>query len=82
LKPLLSGRENTEGEVENWLLRVHKLFASMDHHGRYPTLTQMGEREHEEFNGYVAGALGALEMVPSTLETELYKAPPRIGGGK
>jgi hypothetical protein len=82
LKPLLSGRENTEGEVENWLLRVHKLFASMDHHGRYPTLNQMGEREHEEFNGYVAGALGALEMVPSTLETELYEAPLSIGGKK
>jgi hypothetical protein len=82
LKPLLSGRENTEGEVEYWLLRLHRLFGSLRHHGSYPTLTQMGEREHEQFNGYVAGALGALQMVPSTLETELYKAPPSIGGGK
>jgi hypothetical protein len=82
LKPLLSGRENTEGEVENWLLRVHKLFASMDRHGSYPTLNQMGEREHEQFDGYVAGALSALQMVPSTLETELYGAPPSIGGDK
>jgi hypothetical protein len=80
LKPLLVGRENTEGEVEYWLLRLHRLFASMRHHGSYPTLTQMGERQHEQFNGYVAGALGALQMVPSTLETELYKAPPSIGG--
>jgi high-affinity iron transporter len=82
LKPLLSGRENTEGEVEYWLLRLHRMFASMRRHGSYPTPTQMGEREHEQFNGYVAGALGALQMVPSTLETELYKAPPSIGSGR
>jgi hypothetical protein len=82
LKPLLSGRENTEGEVEYWLLRLHRLFGSMRHHGSYPTLTQMGEREQEQFNGYVAGTLGALQMVPSTLETELYKAPPSIGRGR
>jgi hypothetical protein len=82
LKPLLGGRENTEGEVEYWLLRLHRLFDSMRGKDGYPTLTQMGEREHEQFNGYVAGALGALQMVPSTLETELYKAPPSIGGDK
>jgi iron uptake system EfeUOB component EfeO/EfeM len=82
LKPLLSGRENTEGEVEYWLIRLHGLFASLRHHGSYPTLTQMSEQEHERFNGYVAGALGALEMVPSTLETEPYKAPPSIGRGR
>lgn len=82
LKPLLDGREDTEGEVENWLLRLHRLFASMDRHGTYPSLAQMGEREHEQFNGYVAGALSALQMVPSTLETELYEAPPSIGGGR
>jgi hypothetical protein len=82
LKPLLSGRDNTEGEVENWLLRLHGLFASMRHHGSYPSLTQMGTPEHERFNGYVAGALGALEEMPSTLETELYEAPPSIGGGR
>lgn len=79
LKPLLSGRENTEGEVENWLIRVHELFDSMRRDGRYPTLDQMGEREHERLNGYVAGALSALQMVPSTLETEPYEAPPSIG---
>jgi iron uptake system EfeUOB component EfeO/EfeM len=82
LKPLLSGREDTEGEVGNWLLRLHRLFDSMRRHGNYPTLTQMGEREHEQFNGYVAGALSALQMVPSTLETKLYKAPPSIGRGR
>jgi iron uptake system EfeUOB component EfeO/EfeM len=82
LKPLLSGRDNTEGEVEYWLLRLHKLFGSLRRQGSYPTLTRMGELEHERFNGYVAGSLSALEMVPSTLETELYKAPPSIGRGR
>jgi hypothetical protein len=82
LKPLLSGRENTEGEVENWLLRLHRLFASLRRGGGYPTLDGMGEREHEELNGYIAGALTALQMVPSTLETEEYKAPQSIGSGK
>lgn len=80
LKPLLSGREDTEGEVENWLVRLHDLFASLRRDGRYPSLDQMGEREHERFNGYVAGALSALQMMPSTLETELYESPPSIGG--
>jgi high-affinity iron transporter len=82
LNPLLSGRGDTEGEVKFWLVRLHDLFASLRRHGRYPTLDQMGEREHEEFNGYVAGALSALQMVPSTLETEEYEAPPSIPRGK
>jgi hypothetical protein len=82
LKPLLSGRENTEPEVEYWLERLHDLFDSLRHDGRYPSTTQMGTEERERMNGYVAGALSALEMVPSTLETELYKAPPSIGSGK
>jgi hypothetical protein len=79
LKPLLSGRENTEGEVENWLVRLRQVFAGIRHDGRYPSLDQMGAREHERLNGYVAGTLSALQMMPSTLETELYEAPPRIG---
>ena len=80
LKPLLSGRENTEPEVEYWLLRLRRLFASLRHGGRYPSTTAMGTEEHERMNGYVAGALTALQMVPSTLETKAYKAPPSIGG--
>ena len=79
LKPLLSGRENTETEVEYWLVRLHGLFASLRHHGSYPSTTQMGTEERERMNGYVAGALSALQMVPSTLETEPYEAPPSIG---
>lgn len=82
LKPLLSGRENTEPEVEYWLLRLRDLFASLRHGGSYPSTTQLGIGEHERLNGYVAGALSALEMVPSTLETRAYKAPPSVGGGR
>jgi iron uptake system EfeUOB component EfeO/EfeM len=82
LKPLLSGRENTEPEVEYWLKRLRGLFASLRHDGSYPSTTQMGTEEHERMNGYVAGALSTLQMVPSTLETELYEPPPSIGKGK
>jgi hypothetical protein len=82
LKPLLSGRENTEGEVENWLIRLRGVFDGIRRDGRYPSLAQLGEAEQERLNGYVAGALGALQMVPSTLETEAYEAPPSIGGGR
>jgi hypothetical protein len=82
LKPLLSGRENTETEVEYWLARLQKYFAGLRHHGSYPSSTQMGTAEREQMNGYVAGALTALEMVPGTLETEEYKAPESIGKGK
>jgi hypothetical protein len=79
LQPLLSGREDTEAEVAYWLKRLHGLFASLRHGGGYPSTTAMGTEERERMNGYVAGALSALQMVPSTLETEAYKAPPSIG---
>jgi hypothetical protein len=82
LKPLLSGRENTETEVEAWLKRLQRVFASVRRDGRYPSTTQLGTDERERLNGYVAGALSALQMVPSTLETENYKAPEAIGRKK
>jgi iron uptake system EfeUOB component EfeO/EfeM len=79
LKPLLSGRENTEAEVAYWLKRLHGLFASLGHGGHYPSTTEMGIDQREQMNGYVAGALSAMQMIPSTLETEEYKAPTSIG---
>jgi hypothetical protein len=82
LKPLLSGREDTEAKVAYWLNRVHGLFASLGHGSSYPSTTAMGTEQRERMNGYVAGALSALQMVPSTLETEAYKAPPSIGGNQ
>jgi hypothetical protein len=72
LEPLLSGRENAEGEVRSELLMLRGLLTSIEHrhHGSYPSLAQLGSYEHEQLNGYVAGALSALEQMPGTLETE------------
>jgi len=80
LEPLLSGRENTEGEVRSELLMLRGLLASIDHrhHGSYPSLAQLGSYEHEQLNGYVAGALSALEQMPGTLETEVRRSPPKL----
>jgi hypothetical protein len=82
LDPLLAGRENTEAEAEYWLRRLRGAFASVRRGGRYPSTAQLTTAERERLNGYVAGALSALEMVPSTLETENYKAPEAIGRDK
>ena len=62
LEPLLSGRENTEGEVRSELACSDSAIASVrrDHHG-CPSLAQLTTHEHEQLNGYVAGALSALE---------------------
>jgi iron uptake system EfeUOB component EfeO/EfeM len=83
LEPLLSGRENTEGEVRSELLLLNGLLASIRrrHHGRYPSLAEMGTYEHEQLNGYVAGALSALEEMPGTLETEAHHAIPKLPAG-
>jgi high-affinity iron transporter len=80
LEPLLSGRENTEGEVRVELLTLHGMLAAIRarHHGRYPALPEMGIYEHEQLNGYVAGALSALEEMPGTLETKLRTPVPKL----
>jgi hypothetical protein len=80
LEPLLSGRENTEGEVRVELLMLHGLLASIRarHHGRYPSLSQLGIYEREQLNGYVAGALSALEQMPGTLETKVRPPVPKL----
>ena len=46
LKPLLSGRENTEGETEYWLGRLRGLFASLRHDGRYPSHDRDGDERN------------------------------------
>jgi hypothetical protein len=80
LEPLLSGRENTEGEVRDELLMLHRVLASIRarHDGRYPSLSQLGAYEHEQLNGYVAGALAALQEMPGTLETEARSPVPKL----
>lgn len=80
LQPLLSGRENTEGEVSNWLARLRGLFASIRRrwHGRYPSSGEMSAYERRRLNGYIAGALSALRQMPPTLETKVYRPPSKI----
>jgi high-affinity iron transporter len=80
LEPLLSGRENTEGEVRAELLMAHGVLASIRarHHGQYPSLPELGIYEHEQLNGYVAGALSALEEMPGTLETKARLPVPKL----
>ncbi|HEY3866238.1 MAG TPA: EfeM/EfeO family lipoprotein [Solirubrobacteraceae bacterium] len=80
LEPLLSGRENTEGEVRTELSMLSGVLATIrrHHHGRYPSLSGLGLYEHEQLNGYVAGTLSALEQMPGTLETVAHHAIPKL----
>jgi hypothetical protein len=80
LEPLISGRENTEGEVRSELSMFSGMLASISrrHHGRYPSLSELGSYEHEQLNGYVAGALSALEQMPGVLETEARPPVPKL----
>lgn len=80
LEPLLSGRENTEGEVRSELLLLSGVLRAIRarHDGLYPSLSALGQYEHEQLNGYVAGALSALEEMPGTLETEAHHAIPKL----
>jgi high-affinity iron transporter len=80
LEPLLGGRENTEGEVRTELLMLSELLATIrrNHHGSYPSLSQLSIYEREQLDGYVAGALSALDQMPGVLETEIHRAPPKL----
>jgi len=80
LEPLISGRENTEGEVRSELLMLSGVLESISRHshGGYPSLPELGSYEHEQLNGYVAGALSALEEMPGTLETEVRRPIPKL----
>ena len=48
------------------------------HRGRYPSLAQLSIYEREQLDGYVAGALSALDQMPGTLETEVHHLPPKL----
>jgi hypothetical protein len=80
LEPLISGRENTEGEVRTELSMLSGVLESISRHrhGGYPSLPELGQYEHEQLNGYVAGALSALEEMPGTLETEARPPTPKL----
>lgn len=81
LEPLLQGRENTEADVRSELLLLGSAIGSIyrNHHG-WPALSQLTTREHELLNGTLAGALGALELLPGTLETTTAPPVPKIPG--
>lgn len=79
LEPLISGRENTEGEVRSELAMLSGVLESISRrHGGYPSLAELGSYEHEQLNGYVAGALSALEQMPGVLETEARPPVPKL----
>jgi hypothetical protein len=80
LAPLLQGRDNTYVEVQNWLLQLQQVFDKVrsEHGGEWPTLTQLTPIQRERVNGTLAGALGALEDIPGTLETTPIPVIPSI----
>lgn len=77
LIPLLNGRENTEGQVQVWLIRLRRALASVRRpDGSYPALHQLSSAQLQRIDGTLAGAVGALSEVSATLET---KDPPNFG---
>ncbi len=79
LEPLLSGRENAEAEVRSELGLLDSAIANVRRdHSRWPALAQLTTREHELLDGTLAGALGALELLPGTLETTAPTPIPKL----
>jgi iron uptake system EfeUOB component EfeO/EfeM len=83
LAPLLQGRDNALAQVQSWLLQLQGVFATLRkaHHGTLPSLGQLSTSEHEQLNGTLAGTLGALSLVPGTLETKNIPTIPSIPTG-
>ncbi|HEY5316335.1 MAG TPA: EfeM/EfeO family lipoprotein [Solirubrobacteraceae bacterium] len=84
LTPLLTGRDNTLVEVENELLLLSAALATVrhEHHGSWPTLGELSIMQRERIDGTLAGALGALEQLPGTLETTSLPDLPRDPEGR
>ena len=79
LAPIMQGRDNTLIEVQNWLLRLQStLNAVRRRDGSYPTLDRLSMGQRESINGTLAGALSALQDIPSTLETVGLPTIPTI----
>lgn len=79
LEPLLSGRENTEADVRDELDLLGAAIARIRRsHSGWPALDQLTMHEHELLNGTLAGALGALELLPGTLETKTAAPIPKL----
>jgi hypothetical protein len=81
LEPLLQGRENTQADVRDELLLLEAAIATVRrNHRGWPTLAELTAHERELLDGTLAGALGALELLPGTLETKAASPVPRIPG--
>jgi hypothetical protein len=80
LVPLLSGRDNTLAEVQNELLLLGQALDRVrrEYRGSWPTLAQLTSSQRELVNGRLAGALGALQLLPGTLETTPIQTIPSI----
>ncbi|HEY1510115.1 MAG TPA: EfeM/EfeO family lipoprotein [Solirubrobacteraceae bacterium] len=84
LVPMLQGRDNTLGQVQVWLGRLQKVLTQVrdEHHGSWPSLAQLSTAQHDQVNGTLAGTLGALSLVPGTLETTTLPNIPSIKATK
>jgi iron uptake system EfeUOB component EfeO/EfeM len=84
LTPLLQGRDNTLAEVDTLLPRLQAVLSELRkaHHGTYPSLGQLTTAEHERLDGTMAETLGALALVPGTLETTSLPVIPKIPSAK
>jgi high-affinity iron transporter len=80
LAPLLSGRDNTLPEVQDELLLLGRAVSAVrrEHGGVWPSLSRLTLAQRELVNGSLAGALGALQLVPGTLETARIPVIPPI----
>ena len=84
LRPLLGGRDNTLVEVQNELLLLSSALAKVrrEHHGTWPTLAELSITQRELVDGTLAGALGALEQLPGSLEAAALPEIPNIPAGQ
>jgi iron uptake system EfeUOB component EfeO/EfeM len=80
LVPLLSGRDNTLAEVQDELLLLAQSYDRVrrEHHGVWPSLSQLTMSQRELLDGSLTGALNALQLVPGTLETTAIPVIPSI----
>jgi hypothetical protein len=51
-------------------------------HGTYPFLRQLTTTQHEQLDGTMAETLGALALLPGTLETTALPVVPKIPSAK
>jgi hypothetical protein len=84
LVPLLQGRDNTLAEVQSALPQLQGVLNGLRaaHHGTYPSLGELTAAEHERLDGTMADTLGALALVPGTLETTSLPVIPKIPSAK